>query len=278
MYYLVGTLHVLLIYIIVGLFLCLPPLILPQWKRLVENLNKKEIMNKNRLIWLFTGTGIAITVVAMTLMCFHHPYIFELQFFSFESMYMFFNFYSFFSFILLPLALALILGASYMRYTSSPKLGNFLLLFLGILALGLAGSFFHDILWCGTRTHGYTIQVDAGYDLDWWRNFLFVQSKDYQVFGFYMIVLTIILCIYSFIMFKKHDQFFEKARDKKEKNIISSLNVLFFVIVGVALYIMEYYRIFTLIPAVISIFGGFPVSILVAWYLGKKIASGEENN
>lgn len=197
----------------------------------------------------------------------------DIEFSTFDAEYLFFNFYTFFSFILLPFSLALVGSAAYIRYSSNVKRGNFLLVLLGLFALGLSGSFLHDIFWCGTRTYFFTQQVDAGYDLDWWRNLLGVESKDYRVFGFYMVIMTIILLCFALIMLKKHEEFLEEKYEKDTRKMIFIIAILDFIILGVALYVMEYWRIFTFIPAFIATFVGIPISLILSYQLGKRLAS-----
>lgn len=271
--FLEGTFHVLWIYIIFGLVLCLPPLLLPPWKSLVHYFNKREISRRNSLRIFLIVFGLALAITAMVFMCLHHPYFFELEFSTFDAKYLFFNFYTLFSFILLPAGLALVGCASYIKYSSNLKLGNFFIITVGLLALGLGGSFLHDIFWCGTRTDLFTHSVNSGYDLEWWRDLVSVTSKDYRVFGFYMIVLTIILLIFASIMGWKHEGFLEKKHDRNTKISIILFSTLIFIVLGFSLYVMEYWRIFTFIPAFLSTFLGIPFSLFLSYHLGKKLAT-----
>jgi len=76
-----GTFHVLIIYILFGLILCLPPLFFPQWKSFIHFLNKKEIHKKGFFKKLILITGLSIAIIAIILMCLHHPYFFNLELF-----------------------------------------------------------------------------------------------------------------------------------------------------------------------------------------------------
>jgi len=271
--FLEGTLHVLWIYFILGLILCVPPILLPKWKSLVQFFNKKEISNKKFIRIFLVSLGLIITVIAVILMTIHSPHLLNIQFSSFRTEYLIFNFYTFFSFILLPFACALIGCASYVKNSSSVKLGNFFIILIALFALALAGSFFHDVLWCGTRTELYTLEVNAGYDLDWWRNVLYVESKDYRMFGFYMTVLTIILLIYASILLWKLEIFTDNGYDNNAKLKIFLFSSLLFIELGVALYVMEYFRMFTFIPTFIATYIGIPSSLVLSHLLGKLLAN-----
>lgn len=274
--FLAGTFHVLVIYIIFGLILCLPPLLLPQWKSLVQYLNKKEIQNKKLSGMLLIGTGSALAVISIILMALYNPYLLNpiMPELSEFGDYIFFSFFSFFSFILLPFGLALIASASYVWYSSNPRLGNFSIVLLAICAMGLAGSFLHDVIWCGTITTFFTQEyITTSFDLNWWCVLLFVESKDYRVFGFYMIILiAVVLLPFAIILLWRHETFLEKKHKKSAKIMILLLSASVIIVLGVALYIMDYKRFFTLPWAFTSVYIMVPISVLFAYYLGKKLS------
>ena len=267
-----GTYHVLLIYIIVGLILCIPPLIMPQWKSLVQSLNKRELSNKKHISIILICLGLAISIISIIFMTLHAYYLLNVVYTSYEVEYIMFNLYTIFSFNLLPLALALIGTASYIKYSSNPKLGNVSILLIALFALGLAGSYLHDVLYCATRTELYTLEVNASYDLVWWLNLLRVESKDYRVFGFYMNVLTIILIIFASILLWRFSSNMKEENCNINKKKILILSILFVIELGIALYVMEYFRIFTFIPEIIATFIGVPFSIFLAYYFGKNLS------
>ncbi len=271
--FLEGTYHVLLIYLLFGLILCLPPLLLPQWKSLVEYLNKKEIQSTKSYRVILMGLGLGIAVSAIIFISFYNPYLLGPQ-----SSQLFFNFFSFISFILLPFGLALKGSASYIHFSLKPKFGNFLLILLAIFAIGLAGSFLHDFIWCGTITQFYTQQYDTqSYDLDFWRSLLDVESKDYRVFGFYMIVMVIILVIFAAILLWRHGSFIEKkgSIDGRKKTLIFS--VLVILILGLSLYIIDYKRFFIFYCAFVSTYLGIPLSVIFSSYLGKNLGASSNS-
>lgn len=268
-----GTYHVLVIYIILGLILCVPPLIMPQWKSLVQSLNKRELLKKKRLSIILFCLGMAISIISIIFMTMHAYYLLNLEYASYDVEYIMFNLYTLFSFNLLPLALALIGTASYIKFSSNPKLGNVLIILIALFALGLAGSYLHDVLYCATRTELYTLEVNAGYDLDWWLNLLQVESKDYRVFGFYMNVLTIILIIFSSILLWRFSSIMKEEDYNIKIKKILIFSIIIVIEVGIALYVMEYFRIFTFIPEFIATYIGVPFSILLTYYFGKYLES-----
>lgn len=273
-----GTYHVLLIFIVAGLILCVPPLILPQWKSLVRSLNNKKITNKKLLQRILISFGLALYLIATTLITFHNELLIGFVAPTPEEHYIFFNFYTFFSFILLPLGLAMIGCASFTRHSTDIKLGNFFIILIALFALGLAGSFFHDVLYCATRTQFFTIEVNASYDLVWWQNTFQVESSDYRVFGFYMLVLTIVLISYAAVLLWKLGLFSENDQNKSRKGRILLYSGLIILVFGVSLYITEYRRIYNFIHVFISVYVGIPLSLLLSHYLGKNLAEPQNKS
>ncbi|NVM31785.1 MAG: hypothetical protein HWN65_23300 [Candidatus Helarchaeota archaeon] len=272
--FLEGTFHVLWIYIIFGLVLCLPPLLLPQWKSLVEHFNKKEISSPKSFVLIMMGSGLIISVIAIILISLYNPYLFGPQ-----SGELFFYFFSFTSFIILPFGLALIGSASYIHFSSKPKLGNFLLVLLALFAIGLGGSFLHDVIWCGTITNFYTQEwVTQSHDLDFWCNLLRVESKDYRVFGFYMLVMVIILLIFAAILLWRHRSFVEKKHsiDGRKKTLIFSTLVI--IVLALSLYVIDYKRFFTFFWAFMFTYLGIPLTVILSYYLGKNLVSSSNSH
>ncbi len=266
-----GTYQVLLIYGIAGCILCFPPLF-PKWKSWVLYFNKRDL--KFEKFWqnFLFYCGTIIVIVAMISMAYYNPHIFRLNFASQVDEINYFLFFSLFSFILLPLGLAFLGASAYLENSSSIKQGYFFIILLSLFALGLAGSFFHDVLWCGTRTSFYTQQWDSGYDLVPWRTFFGVASKDYRVFGFYMGVLVFILLSYVAILFNKYYSFSEERFDNSHKKKIFLIVLLSFFVLGVSLYVIDYQKLFEFFTTSISLFFGIPLSSFLFYRLGKNLA------
>ncbi|NVM02300.1 MAG: hypothetical protein HWN67_08180 [Candidatus Helarchaeota archaeon] len=278
-----GTYHVLLIYCIVGCIICLPPLFLPQWESLVSYFNKKDIAYENFWKNFLFYCGIIITIIAIFATSYYNPHILGPKFgsrleeiiytFVFQAdVVNFFLFFSLFAFIFLPLGLAFIGTFAYMKNSTNIKQGYLFIVFISLFALGLAASFFHDFLWCGTRTIWYTQSWDSGYDLVPWREFLHVESKDYRVFGFYMLILVIILLSYTAILINKYYSFLEEKLDKATKNKTFLISLLCFIILGVALYIVDFQRLYEFFSTFISLYVGIPLTAVLFYHLGNKLA------
>ncbi len=266
-----GSYHVLLIYGIVGCILCLP-LFLPQWKSLVFYYNEKVITYKK--LWknflLYCGT--TIVIIAMISIIFYNPHILGLKFSSQVDEINYFLFFSLFSFIFLPMGLGFIGTSAYMKYSTNIKQGFLFIILISLIALGLAGSFFHDFLWCGTQTSWYTQRWDSNYDLVPWRDFLQVESKDYRVFGFYMGVLVFILLCYVTLLFNKYYTFLEEKIDKSTKKRIFIISMSCFIILGFALYVVDFQRLFEFFSTFFSLFLGIPLTSILFYHLGKNLA------
>ena len=267
-----GTYHVLLIYGIVGCIICLPPLLLPQWKSMVLYFNKKDVAYENFWRKFLFYCGRIIVIIAMISMMFNNPHILGLKFASQADEINYFLFFSLFSFIFLPIGLGFIGTSAYMKYSTNIKQSFLFIVLLSLFALGLAGSFFHDFLWCGTQTTWYTKRWDSGYDLVPWREFLHVESKDYRVFGFYMGVLVFILLSYTAILLNKYYSFMEEKFDKRTKNRIFIISLLNFVILGVSLYVVDFESLFEFFSTFISLNIGIPVTSILFYHLGKNLA------
>ena len=266
-----GTYHVLLIYGIAGCIMCIPPLF-PQWKSWVLYFNDQEF--KYEKFWknLLFFSGCGIIIVAITLIAFYNPHILGLNFVTQVAEITYFNYFAFFTFLLLPIGLAFLGLSSHMKETSNVRLGYFFIILLSFSALGLAGSFLHDILWCGTRTSFYTVQWDSGYDLEGWRTLVMVTSRDYRVFGIYMIVMVAILLTYVAILFNKYYTFSEEKFDRDIKKEIFLLALSSFIVLGVSLYIIDYQKLFEFFSTFIALFVGIPITAVLFYKLGKKLA------
>ena len=268
--FLIGTEFALLFHIIVGLVLCVPPL-LPQWKKLLITLNEKKLLQKQKIILILMISGLILTAISIISITFHHSYILRLNFINLEAEIFYFHFFALFTFFLMPGGLAFIGTAAYLKKTEDPRLGNFFLILLALIAMGLAGSFLHDVLWCGTRTGFFAWEADAGYDIDWWLNFMHIASKDYRNLLFYMGILVCILITYASILLYKHGQIDKDNFNTNQRKKIVLYAAIAIINLGFWLYVMDYARLYFFIWPYISTYVGIPFSIVLFYYLGKNL-------
>jgi len=202
--------QVLIIYLIIGLILWLPPIFLPQWKKLVIYLNRREIINKKRIEIFLTIICIPIIITAIVLISLFNQNMFRFVFGGNEELEaQFFGIFAGFTFILMPISMAIIAIIAYIHNTESPKLGYIFILLFAFGAIAMAGSFYHDFLWCGTATEWYTVENLGGYDFDMWTWLLHIESRDYRLLGISQGILAIILVIYSFILLWRFNSFID---------------------------------------------------------------------
>jgi len=268
--FLIGTEIALIIHLIIGLGLCVPPLV-PQWKKLVVDLNEKPMAHKDKLFWILMISGLILISISIISITFHHRYILRLNFPSLDAEIAYFNFFALFTFFLGPFGLALIGTSAYLRKTEDPRIGNLFIILLALTAMALAGSFLHDILWCGTKTGFYMWEANAGYDIDWWLNFMHIASKDYRNLAFYMSVLASILVTYASILLYKHGKINERDPDPKQRKKIITLAAITIGNYGFWLYVMDYAGLYIIAWPFISTYIGIPLSILLFYYVGKNL-------
>ncbi len=268
MFPIVDFIHVLIVYGIIGLILWLPPLILPQWKSLVEYLNKKEITNKKSIEIFLILLSISIIIITLILISLFNSNLFRLEFENIteES---FFGIFAAFTFLLLPVTMGLIVTITYIHNSAKLKLGEFFILLFACSALALAGSFYHDFLWCGTRTNWYTIPAFGGYDFDVWNLIVGVQSKDYRLLGASQGVLALILIVYSIILLWKYNSFLEIKLNLMKKIQIIIFSFFAVIFLGFFLFIIDYGSLFDFNQTVHALYLGIPLICLLFHKIGK---------
>ena len=260
--------HVLIVYLIIGLILWLPPLILPQWKSLVKYLNKKEIMNKKRFEIFLIILSVSIIIIAFILISLHNQRLFPIEFehITVES---YFHIFATFTFLLLPVSMGIIVTITYIHNSVKPKLGKFFILLFAFSALALAGSLYHDFLWCGTATEWYTKLWEGTYDFDVWNLLVGVQSNDYRLLGACQGTLALILIVYSIILLWKFNSLLEIKLNimKKIQLIVFSFFAVIFL--GFFLFIIDYGSLFDFNQTVHALFLGIPLICLLFYGMGK---------
>ena len=261
--------HVLIVYLIIGLILWLPPLILPQWKSLVKYLNKKEITNKKPFEVFLIILSISVIIITLILISLFNSNLFRLEFENITEESNFFSIFASFTFLLLPVTMGIIVTITYIHNSVKLKLGEFFILLFAFSALALAGSLYHDFLWCGTRTNWYTTPAFGGYDFDVWNFIVGVQSKDYRLLGASQGVLALILIVYSIILLWKFNSFLEI-----KLNIIKKIQIIIFsffavIFLGFFLFIIDYASLFDFNQTVHALFLGIPLICLLFHKMGK---------
>ncbi|NVM28075.1 MAG: hypothetical protein HWN65_04470 [Candidatus Helarchaeota archaeon] len=258
--------HVLIVYLIIGLILWLPPLIVPQWKSLVKYLDKKEIMSKKRFEILLIILSVSIIIIAFILISLHNQRLFPIEF---ENMSSYFHIFATFTFLLLPVSMGIIVTITYIRNSVKLKLGEFFILLFAFSALALAGSLYHDFLWCGTRTNWYTTPAFGGYDFDVWNLLVGVQSNDYRLLGACQGVLALILIVYSIILLWKFNSFLEIKLNMIKKIQIIVFSFFAVIFLGFFLFIIDYGSLFDFNQTVHALFLGIPLICLLFHQMGK---------
>ena len=263
--------HVLFIYSIIALILIIPPLILPQWKSLVISLNKKEIEYKKTLEIILYLISAGIIITSICLISVFNDNIIRLKFDSIEEEAEFFSVFAGFTFMLMPIAMGIIAATTYIHFQPKFMLGNFFALLFAFSALGLAGSLYHDVLWCGTATNWYTEVRIGNYDFDLWTQIVGVNNRDYQLLGISQGTMAIYLIIYAIIILWKFNSVQEfKFTWKNKINIIitSFFAVSFF---GFFLFIIDAAWAADTNITIHSLYLGFPLITYLFYYLGKAL-------
>jgi len=266
--------QVLTIYLIVGVILCLPPLILPQWKSLVRFLNKIETKHKKLLEIFFCGLSIFIIATALVLISYFNVNIItRLQFDTLEAEAEYFTIFAGFTFLLMPFAMALIGATAYIHNQSEIKFGDFFIILFAFTALALAGGFYHDVLWCGNATNWYTELSEGGYDFDVWMVVVGVNNRDYRLLGASQGTLALILIVFCIILLWRFNSLSEVKLtwQKKLKGIILGIFIVLFF--GFFLFIIDTAGDFDSNVTLHSLFLGIPLIALLFYQLGKTLVS-----
>lgn len=263
--------HVVFVYVIIGLILCIPVL-LPQWKKLVAWLNKRETKHKKLLEIFFCGLSIFIIVTALVLISyFNRNIITRLEFDTIEAEAEYFTYFAGFTFLLMPFAMALIGAVAFIHNQSELKFGDFFIILIAFTALALAGGFYHDVLWCGNATEWYTIVHEGGYDFDVWTVVVGVTNRDYQLLGASQGTLALILIIFCILLLWRYNSLSENRfiwQNKVKAIIIGIFIVLFF---GFFLFIIDAAWEFDSNVTVHSLFLGMALIAFLFYELGKTL-------
>ncbi|MEW6200834.1 MAG: hypothetical protein AB1546_02585 [bacterium] len=201
--FLSGTLNVFLVYLVVGMLLCIPPYT-KWWKNLIIRLDSYQLNGRRlfaKIILIFPILQIisVFTVYIFTLRSdLYAPFL--------PTQTFFFALFCPASFVIIPLTTAFY-GAAGALKKDGIKLGNFLLLLYFFGCFGAAASNIHDIIWCARATNLYRQFSAGGYDLAPWVEVLNAGTYDYRVFGFYMFIQFMIEFTLGLIIFKKYCDF-----------------------------------------------------------------------
>ncbi len=270
--------HVLTVYLIIGLVLWLPPLILPQWKSLVKFLNKKKTRHKIALEVILFSLSAGIIITSICLISVFNDNIIRLQFDDIADEANFFTLFAGFTFLLMPFAMGIIAATTYVHNRTTFKLGNFFVLLVAFCALAMAGSFYHDVLWCGTATDWYTKVNLGGYDFDLWTIIVGVTNRDYQLLGISQGTLAIFLIIFAIILLWKFDSMQDAKftwKNRLKLIITSFFSVVFF---GFFLFIIDAAWVADFNITAHILYLGFPLIALIFYLLGKSILPEPKKN
>lgn len=268
--------HVLAVYLLIAAVLCIPPL-LPPWKTLATTLNQRVLTNpwRKRLeVSLGIAAG-AIVSTALVLISFFNTSIVRLQFDTIEAEAAYFHVFAGFTFMLLPVSLGLIATARYVHLAARVRLGDVLILLFAIGALGMAGSFYHDFLWCGTRTSWYTQVAEGGYDFDLWTRVVGVASRDYQLLGASQGTLAVILVGYAGLLLWRYYRLVPEPPTRGEKAHVALLLFFMVVFLGFFLFVIDYNYRFSLNVTIHALYLGIPLACFLAWQAGNLLAPVE---
>ena len=207
--FLEGTLHILLVYLGIGLVLCVPPR-MKRWKKLVGFLNRAKINGRrlSRVCLLLFPPLMTVSVIICHLYCFHRELNISFWYLFMPAGFIAIQFMSSFFGV-----------ASFASHRKRVKFGNLVVLTLFFVGFGLAATNIHDALWCGRRTNFYTQFSAGGEDIAPWVNFFHAPSYDYRIFGFYMLIQAIVLLAMA------HANFFGFMRINKVKRKLTPLKL-----------------------------------------------------
>lgn len=263
--------HVLFVYLIIGLVLWIPPLIIPQWKTLVRKLNEKDVPRRRAIELFLFSLSAVIMVITFLLISVFNSNIIRLQFENITDEANFFALFAGFTFMFMPGAMGIIGATTYVHNRPSFKLGDFFVLLVAFCALAMAGSFYHDVLWCGSATNWYTEVHLGGYDFDVWTMVVGVDNRDYQLLGISQGTLSLILIIFAAILLWRFNGFQETKLTWKNK--IQTIIISFFIVIffGFFLFAIDASWLFDLNATIHALYLGFPLIALLFYNLGKAI-------
>jgi hypothetical protein len=109
-----------------------------------------------------------------------------------ENVRISFEVFACFSFFLMPVGLPFIAEVIPHFRAGAVRLGTLLAFLFAAGGFGSAATNIHDVIWCWKATNGYTVERLAGADLDFWVNTLRAGTRDYRIFGMYMLIQVII--------------------------------------------------------------------------------------
>jgi hypothetical protein len=222
------------------------------------------------------SAGIIITSIC--LISVFNDNIIRLKFENIADEANFFIIFAGFTFILMPFAMALIAATTYIHNRSTFKFGDFFILLIAFYALAMAGSFYHDVLWCGTATDWYTKVKLGGYDFDMWTLVVGVTNRDYQLLGASQGTLALILIIFATILLWK----FNSLQDVKLtwKNKIKLIFTSFFIVIffGFFLFIIDAAWVADFNITAHNLYLGFPLIALLFYQLGKTLLPSLNRN
>jgi glucan phosphoethanolaminetransferase (alkaline phosphatase superfamily) len=171
-----------------------------------------------------------------------------------------------------------LLGATtYIYNTRTPKLGDFFILLFAFGALAIAGSFYHDFLWCGTVTNWYTERVEGNYDFDLWLQIVHLTNRDYQLLGISQATLAIFLIIFTAILIWRYNFFSDNKLNWQKTVLICILSFFIIVFFGFFLFIIDIGWYFDLNVTFHSLYFGFFLISLLFYYLGKVFIHDSNN-
>ncbi|MBD3354266.1 MAG: hypothetical protein GF364_22480 [Candidatus Lokiarchaeota archaeon] len=268
-------LQVLKLYSVIAFVLWIPPLI-PKWNKLVVRLNTKKIENKKKLVKIFFFFSFVIILIAIILINLFNMRLFRLDFENTDQEALFFTFFALFTFMLMPVVMGLVVATAYISYSEHPKWGDFLVILFASGALGMAGSFYHDVLWCGTRTEWYTIESLGGYDFDVWQIVVNVDSYDYRLLGISQGTLALFLVIYAIILFHKLGKVSGNTLNQKKKLELTLFCMFFVFFFGFFLFIIDSHWIFDANVTIHALFLGIPLIVFLCYQIGRILKNNNQ--
>lgn len=180
--FLEGTLHIFLIYLVLFLIFCVPPYF-TWWERLVAGLNRVELKGAH-LAAVFYPVAAALLIFSIVI-----THLFQ---YHKETGVNFHYHFAPASFIVIPLVTAFFGVTAWERARKRVGAGDLGVLLFCYGGFGVAGTNIHDVLWCGRATDLYTRLAIAGNDLSPWVELVRAPTHDYRMFGFYMLIQTLL--------------------------------------------------------------------------------------
>lgn len=270
--------QVFIIYLIIASILWIPPLIIPQWKNLVRRLNQIEIERKKQISFLLFGITLIVILITLVLITFFNSNLLRLEFENKTQESEYFHYFAGFTFFIMPVSLGLFGATSYIYNVQKPKAGDFFLLLFVFSALAIAGSFYHDLLWCGTVTNWYTERVEGGYDFDLWLQIVHLTNRDYQLLGISQATMAGFLIILAAILTCRFNQLSENKITWQKALLISILSFFIIIFYGLFLFIIDIGWYFDLNVTFHALYFGFFLIVLLFYFLGKSFVSDSTIN